>query len=176
MTKDVQPGPDPSQRCGKFLTADHLATRGHIEDSVRRSVRQQDIGSDRDARPDLTKRLSSIGIERPVEKARLPRTSIDPETLQHTRFVLQIDRAREQGARVLLLFKQKVVIARDDHLVSMRLCREPLVEVADFAGSSSLGEVAGADQNVTVGNAQLSMLSVGVADADNPHAVDDSAA
>ena len=68
------------------------------------------------------------------------------------------------------------MIARDDHLVVMRLGREPLVEVADFAGPSSLGEVAGADQNVTVGNAQLSMLSVGVADADNPHAVDDSAA
>lgn len=176
VAEDVQLGTDALERQRQLFTANGLTSHRRIEDSVRRSVRQKDIGSTRNLGPDLTQRGSAIGVERPVKEARLPRTSIDPQAVQRARFILQIDRAGQQAARIGHLFKQKVVIARDDDFVTMRKAAEPVVKVGDFSASSSSGEVAGTDEQVPFGNAQLSVLSVGVADADNPHASDDSAA
>jgi hypothetical protein len=83
-------------------------------------MRQQNVDSLRNPFPDPTQRLASVEVKRPVEKARLPRTAIDAESMDHTFLILQIRRVSQERSRLAILFKQKVMIARNDHFVTVR--------------------------------------------------------
>jgi hypothetical protein len=62
------------------------------------------------------------------------------------------------------------MVSSDDNLVCMRLTTKPCVEVDDLARRVPIGhEISRMDQDVAIGNAESSVLSVRVADTDDSH-------
>lgn len=61
------------------------------------------------------------------------------------------------------------MIARDDNFVAVWLLTEPVIETGNLAQAVAVRhEIACVDQNIAIGQAHFSMLSVGVADTDDP--------
>lgn len=112
---------------------------------MRRPMCQQNVDSLRNPFPDPAQRLASIEVKRPVEEARLPRTAIDPESMDHTLLILQIRRVSKERSRLVILFKQKVVIARNDYFVAVSLRAEPIIEISHLRTATPTGKIAGTE-------------------------------
>ena len=63
------------------------------------------------------------------------------------------------------------MVSRDKDLMSMRQFRQPGHKLLYLASRASIAKVAGVDQDVSVGDFDLAMKSVGVGDADDSHPV-----
>ncbi len=170
VTKDVQLGPDSPHRQCQLFTANPQSAHRRIQDSVWWSMRQHDVHPGGNLGPDLSQRLTSIQVKRPVEKAWLPRTPIDADSVLFARLILQVRTVLNQAARGWILFKQKVVIARDDDLVAMRQSGQPGIEVDDLGAAAAASKIPRTDEQISVGNRELSVQPVGVTDTNYTHA------
>jgi hypothetical protein len=64
---------------------------------------------------------------------RLPRASIEVDTINYHRLILEIDRVGEEcSGGLLILFKAEIVVASDDDLHRMRTSSQECIEVPEF--------------------------------------------
>jgi len=87
--------PDPLQQ---ILTADWLASYGHVAVSKRRTVGYQHVGVVGDQAPFGSDRLAARQVERPVEELRLPRAAVELDPVDYDLFFLQQDGIRHRGS------------------------------------------------------------------------------
>ncbi len=70
-----------------------------------------------------------------------------------------------------MALKYPIMVARDDDFIAMRLPPQPLIEIRDLFWRVAVGhEIARMNKDVSFGQLQLRVLTVGIADADNAKA------
>ena len=118
-----------------------------------------------------------------MKKERLPRSPIKIEPADLDRLVLQIVNpialkllgetqhvATTRSAMVIReTIERPIVVAGDEDFVGMRLFAHPQAKRVDFGSRAMIADVSCVQQQVPVGHTELSVVSVGIRDADDLH-------
>ena len=170
VTERMNPGLDLLDASPQILTPDSITFLRAVQNTHRRSVRDQKVRVRRNVVPDGSDLFTAYGIERPVMEPRLPWRPVELDPEADDRRVLQVDRVRviqqtlSDVQRIRL--EHEVVVPGDHDLVNVRLLIEPSEEFLDLARSPAPGCVAAVNQDVSTRQANLVMPVVRVADHD----------
>lgn len=152
----------------------------------RRSVRNKYIDIIRDAIPPLETRPTPVEVEGPVVIARLPRRSINLQSVHLGEGVFQIDAVRQLvfgvrstnyvgetrsrypdgGGRLFVTSVERVregwvetelVVAGYDDFMGVGQSTEPPVEIAHLVHVAALCKITAMDEDVSVGDRELDM-------------------
>ncbi len=132
----------------------------------------QDICIIGDLLPLLFERFTSWEVERPVEKLRLPRTTVDLDAFDYDGTISQVRAIRQHRFCELgFVFEGEVVITGNDNFVFMGECPQKVVESSDLFLLSARGKVSRVDQDVSVGDVKLVVFGMSITDGYNSHGI-----
>lgn len=170
VAKDVQTRLYPKDGSGELLATQVFARNvvfvHHFE---RRAVGDEDIGSVWHLVPVFPACGSPFDSGCHVAENRRNWTAPDIQTFHRDAGVFEVCGVGERGAGSFgVRLKKHVVIAGNNDAVPVRQVAEPAVEVFYFFDGASLGhEISRMNQDVTVWDCKVPMITVRVTDADN---------
>lgn len=134
----------------------------------------QDVRVDGDQIPPLPQHPAPRQVEGPIAEGRLPGGAPHLRPSDLAARVLQVGYDAHVGVQELpghhrVALEEPVVVARHQDPEAMRLGGEPVQEVLHLMAEPLASGVPGVDQHVAVGDLQLPVPVVGVADADDFH-------
>jgi hypothetical protein len=104
-----------------------------------------------------------------VGQYRRYRTAPEAKSLQSDTGIFEIDGIGKAGASSSRVrFKEQIMVSRHNNAMPVRQLTEPVVEVLHFRdGTAMIHKVPGMNQNIPIGNPQVSMETVRIAKADD---------
>ena len=165
VPEDVKPR-TRALRCGTQLFAtDILARLGPVEHEMGRAVGDQDIDVCRNEVPPLAQLCAALAVEGHVKEPWLPGRAPEGHSLDLDAAVQEIVTTGEYlGTQAWICLQTSVMVSGDHHLVRVRQAAEELSERSRFGSLALAAKVARMDQHVTVGDADLPVQAVGVAE------------
>ena len=165
MPEQMHPGldfPDPVQQ----IPATHRPWVAHhfIQNTVRRTMRDHDIGTGRDGLPIRPDRSAAMPVECPIEKPGCDRAAPQAYAFNFDAGIFQVgDRIGQHGAELFgRLLGNKIVVARNQNLVSEGLLGKPIEEISRFVFPAAPGEIAGMHQHIAHRQLQVFVFAMGV--------------
>jgi len=117
--------------------------------------------------PDLG---SSLQVESPIVEPGLPWAAVELDTVNDHFLVLEVDAVgQELLAGFPFLLEAEIMVAGDGDLMGVGQCGQEIIELPDVIQRSMTGQVAGVDQEVSVGDGQGLVQAVGVAEGYDIH-------
>lgn len=133
------------------IFAADVAARNGVENTRRRAVRDEDVGSFWNEAVMERYRMPAVSVEGPVEEARSDGSAPESVAVDGDAAVFKIvNTGRDSGGDFFFgcAFEEEIMVAGDEDFMGERLSGEPCEEVVGFAGKAVIANIAGVDEDV----------------------------
>ena len=139
--------------------------------SERRTVGDEDVHLGRHPVVDGRELLSRLPVERQVHEGRRPRASVEMDTVDDHRRVLEVDHVRrhQRASPLHLSLEGEIVVAGDEDLRLVRERGEPRHREGHLRQAPVPAEVAGVHEHVPGGDLEITLTEMSVGEGDDAH-------